>query len=396
MKAEHQERNEWRNMAKRDYYEILGINKGASDDEIKKAFRKQAMKYHPDRNQENKEAEEKFKEVNEAYEVLSDAQKRAQYDQFGHDAFDPTRGGAGGYTQYSSGGFGGFEDIFGDIFGSFMGGRAARQNPNAPKRGADLTSTMTISFEEAAFGTKKEFSIQRSEACEHCHGSGAESGSDVQVCKQCGGTGRVRAVQNTIFGQMATEQVCPECHGEGRKITKPCTQCGGRGRVNRTRTIAINIPAGIDNGQTITLNGQGNAGTNGGPSGDLHVNIRVRPHKLFVRDGYDIKMEMTISYPLAALGGEITIPTLEGDVEYQVPNGTQPNDILRLQGKGIPKLRSNGRGDLKVRVKLDVPKRLNAKQKELLNEFEETFGRSIRPKSKDGFFSKVKDAFDNK
>ncbi len=384
-------------MAKRDYYEVLGIQKGATDDEIKKAFRKQAMKYHPDQNPDDKEAEEKFKEVNEAYEVLSDSQKRSQYDQFGHDAFDPSRGfggGGGGYTQYT----GGFEDIFGDIFGSFMGGRGRGQqaNPNAPRRGADLSVSLTITFEEAFFGTKKEFSLQRSEVCEHCKGNGAEPGSDVQTCPTCQGSGRVRAVQNTIFGQVATEQVCPDCQGHGKKITNYCTVCGGSGRVNKKRTISVKIPAGIDSGQTITLQGQGNAGTNGGPSGDILVNIRVQSHKLFVRDGYDLKLDMTISYPLAALGGEVTVPTMEGDMTYQIPAGTQPNDVIRIAGKGFPKLRGSGSGDLKIRVKLEVPKRLNAKQKELLNEYEETFGRTIKHKPKDGFFSKVKDAFDNK
>lgn len=384
-------------MAKRDYYEVLGIQKGANEDEIKKAFRKQAMKYHPDQNQDNKEAEEKFKEVNEAYEVLSDSQKRAQYDQMGPDAFEQAQGygGGGGYTQYT----GGFEDIFGDIFGSFMGGRGRShqsQNPNAPRRGADLSTTMTITFEEAFFGVKKEFSLQRSEVCEHCKGNGAEPGSKVETCPTCKGSGRVQVVQNTIFGQIATEQVCSDCQGHGKKISKYCTICGGSGRVNKKRTISVKIPAGIDSGQIITLSGQGNAGTNGGPSGDLQVKIRVQSHKLFVRDGYDLKLDMTISYPLAALGGEVSIPTMDGDINYQVPAGTQPNDVLRISGKGFPKLRGNGTGDLKIRVKLEVPKRLNTKQKELLNEYEETFGRTIKQKSKDGFFTKVKDAFDSK
>lgn len=391
-------------MAKLDYYEVLGIQKGASEDEIKKAFRKQAKKYHPDQNPNDKEAEEKFKEVNEAYEVLSNAQKRAQYDQFGHAAFDQSQGyGGGGYTQYSSGGFGGFGgfgdlgDIFGDIFGGGGGTRSGRaKSANAPLRGADLSVRLTISFKEAVFGCKKEFEIQRSEVCEHCHGDGAEPGATVEVCPQCQGSGYVRAVQNTIFGQMATEQVCPQCRGTGKKISKYCTVCGGKGRVNKKRKITVSIPAGIDTGQVITLNGQGNAGINGGPSGDVNVSIRVKPDQLFTRTGYDLNLNMTISYALATLGGEVEIPTMD-DTKflYQIPAGTQPGDILRIPNKGIQNLRGTGRGDLRVRVSIEVPKKLNSKQKELLREYEESFGRTIKHKNKNGFFSKVKDAFDN-
>lgn len=387
-------------MAKRDYYEVLGVEKSAGEEDIKKAFRKQAMKYHPDRNQGDKGAEEKFKEVNEAYEILGDQKKRAQYDQFGHAAFDPSAG-AGGYGGYGGGGYttysGDFGDIFGDIFSSFMGGgRRQQNNPNAPRRGADLTKTITISFEEAAFGVKKDFSITRLESCGHCHGSGAEPGSNAKTCPRCQGSGTIRSVQNTIFGQMASEQVCPECGGKGKIIENPCSVCRGRGQTSQQRTISCAIPAGVSNDQTIVLNGQGDVGANGGPSGDIHINIRVRAHKLFVREGDDLKLDMTISYPLAAMGGTIDIPTLEGDVSYNINPGTQNGDVIRIAGKGIQHLRGNGKGDLKVRVRVEVPKKLSSRQKEILREFDETLkGDSAKAKrNKEGFFGRVKDAFD--
>lgn len=374
-------------MSKKDYYEVLGIQKGASETEIKKAFRKQAMKYHPDQNQGNQEAEERFKEINEAYEVLSDSQKRAQYDQFGHAAFDPSMGGGAGGAGYGAYGFDGFD--LGDLFGSFFGGgRNARRN--APERGADLRKDMSISFEEAAFGCKKEFSIMRSENCDVCHGTGAKSGSDVVTCAQCNGTGEIR---NTM-GFFTTVSTCPNCRGEGKVIQQPCTSCRGRGRVSKSRTVTINIPAGIDNGQTISLGGQGEPGKRGGPAGDLFVSVRVLPHKLFIRDGFDIKLDMKIPFALAALGGEVTIPTLDGEVCHNISAGTQPGDVIRLHDKGISKLRGDGKGDLKVRVQIEVPKKLNEKQRELLVQFEESFGRAVN--SKQGgksFFEKVKDAF---
>ena len=385
-------------MAKRDYYEVLGVQKGASADEIKKAFRQMAKKYHPDMNPGDKEAEAKFKEVNEAYEVLSDDQKRAQYDQFGHAAFDQTAGGGyGGYSSGGFGGFGGFDDILSSFFGG--GGRTARRN--GPEPGADLRYDLTISFEEAAFGAKKEFTIQRSENCEACGGSGAKEGTSRKTCPTCGGSGQVRTMQNTVLGSFAQVTTCQQCHGEGTIIEEPCPSCKGRGRVNRTRSITVKIPAGIDDEQTISLNGQGEPGRRGGPQGDLYVVVHVKPHKLFKRKGYDLYMDYKISFATAALGGKVTLPTLDGDLEYNVAPGTQPGETVRIAGKGVQRLRQSSRGDLYVKLIVEVPKRLNERQKDLLREFEESFGRKAESAQKEkkgekkGFFDKVKDALDD-
>lgn len=385
---------------KRDYYEVLGVAKGATDDEIKKAFRTQAKKFHPDLNPDNKDSEAKFKEVNEAYEVLSDSQKRSQYDQLGHAAFDQTAGYGGGGAGYGGAGFGGFdinvEDIFSSFFGGGFGGGGGRRR-NGPERGNDLRYELTITFEEAAFGVKKEFTILRNEQCDTCSGSGAKPGSDVKTCTTCGGSGQVRTTQNTIMGSFATVTTCKACGGDGKIVTEPCTSCRGKGRVNKNRNITVNIPAGIDNGQTISLSGEGEPGKRGGPSGDLYVNIHVKPHKLFTRNGYDLNLEMKLSYALAAMGGEVNIPTLEGDVAYKIPEGTQPGTVFTLSGKGIQRLRSNNKGDLKVRVQIDVPKKLSDRQRELLVELEESFGKGgakgTEVHKQRSFFEKVKDAF---
>jgi molecular chaperone DnaJ len=379
---------------KRDYYEVLGVEKSASDADIKSAFRKMAKKYHPDLNPGDKEAEAKFKEINEAYEVLSDSQKRAQYDQFGHAAFDPTMGGGAGGYGGGFNGFGGFdvEDIFGSFFG---GGARSQQRRNGPERGADLQYDLTITFEEAAFGCKKEFSIIRNENCQTCGGTGAKPGTERKTCPRCDGTGQIRTTQNTFMGSFTSVSPCPECKGEGTIVSDPCPACKGKGRANRSRNISVNIPAGIDNGQTISLRGEGEPGRRGGPSGDLYVNIRVKPHKLFVRKGSDLFCEMSVSFATAALGGEIMIPTLEGEIPYNLSAGTQPGDNLRLAGKGIPRLRQSSRGDLNVRVKIEVPRKLNERQRELLKEFEEAGGRKVTGDGKrQGFFEKIKDAFD--
>ena len=377
-------------MDKRDYYEVLGVQKNASAEEIKRAFRQQAKKYHPDLHPDDKESEVKFKEVNEAYEVLSDDKKRAQYDQFGHAAFDQTQGG-GGYSY--SGGFGGFdvEDIFSSFFG---GGARASARRNGPERGNDLRYDITISFEEAAFGITKQFTIQRNENCPACGGSGAKAGTSRKPCPNCNGTGQVRTVQNTILGSFAQMSTCPNCRGEGTVVEEPCPDCKGKGRVNKTRSVSVKIPAGIDDGQTISLSGQGEAGRRSGPAGDLYVFVHVKPHRLFRRNGYDLHLDHKISFALAALGGQTTLPTLEGDMAYDIPAGTQPGDVLRISGKGITRMRSSSKGDLYVKIVVDVPKHLTEEQKELLEKFEGTFGRKVEKSNKKGFFDKVKDAFD--
>ena len=363
-------------MAKRDYYEVLGVSKSASDLEIKRAYRKLAKQYHPDVSIEEN-AEEKFKEVQEAYDVLSDEQKRAAYDQFGHAGAEGF-GGQGGFGGFGGfGGAGGFEDIgdifesmFGGGFGGFGGG-ASRRNPNAPQRGNDLQQSITISFEEAAFGTTKEISVNREEECTKCGGSGARSKDDVVTCSRCSGSGRVTEIQNTILGRVQTQTVCPDCRGAGKTIKHKCDACHGRGTVNKTKTIEVKVPAGIDDGQQIRLSGQGEAGRNGGPSGDLYVAFRVLPHDFFVRDGYDLRCEIPISFSQAALGAEVEVPTLNGKVVLKVPEGTQPGTEFRIRNKGIKYINREMTGDIYVKVKLVVPKKLNHGQRELLHEFDQ-------------------------
>lgn len=384
---------------KRDYYEVLGVDKNASEDEIKKAYRKLAKKYHPDLNPGDKEAEEKFKEANEAYEVLSDAEKKAKYDRFGHAGVDPNYGaGAGGY----GGGFNGqgfdfdLGDIFSNIFGGgFGGGFSGGGNPNAPQRGSDTQTSVTISFEEAAKGCEREVQFSRIEVCDECHGSGAAPGSSPKTCPECNGRGQVTSQQRTPFGVIQTQKACSRCGGKGTIIDNPCKKCRGAGRIRKPVKITVKIPAGIDDRQIINARGQGNKGVNGGPAGDLRVAVNVRPHPIFERDGYNVWVEMHISFAAAALGCALQVPTLDGKVQYNVPAGTQSGDVFKLKGKGIQSLNNRGRGDELVRVIVDVPRNLNEKQKQLLRELDEALGNETAhlghgEDDKKGFFGKKK------
>ena len=351
---------------KKDFYESLGIDKNASDDDIKKAYRKMAKQYHPDVNPGDAAAEARFKEVSEAYEILSDAEKKSRYDRYGHAGVDPSYGGGGaGY-----GGFGGFEDL-GDILGSFFGGGATRsRSRNAPRKGENVGVETIISFEEAAFGCERDVDVQRIETCEPCGGSGAREGTAPSTCGECGGTGSVTSAQRTMFGVMQSTVDCPKCQGRGKIITSPCEKCKGAGRVRRKKTINVKIPAGIDDGQRISMRGQGSAGTNGGGSGDLYISVTVLPHKQFVREGTAVILEMPISFAQAALGDELEVPTLDGKVKYKVPEGTQTGTVFRLRGKGIPNLhRESSRGDQFVTVRVATPTGLSSEQKELLRQF---------------------------
>ena len=374
---------------KRDYYEVLGVSKGASEDEIKKAYKKMARKYHPDLNPGDKSAEEKFKEVNEAYEVLSDADKRARYDQYGHAGVDPNFG-AGGFGGGFDGGFD-FSDL-GDIFGSFFGGGfggGRRTNPNAPQRGESIRMAVTISFEEAAFGCEKEVTVERYEACDTCHGSGCAPGTSPEVCPDCHGTGTVQVRRQTPMGVFATSSPCPKCGGKGRIIHQPCKDCRGSGMMRKKKTIQASIPAGIDNGQTISVRGQGNAGKNGGPAGDLLITITVRPHELFRREGTSVLCEAPITFTQAVLGAELEIPTIDGKVKYTLPEGTQSGTTFRLKGKGIPSINGRGRGDQYVTVYIETPRNLNKEQKEALKKFAAAMGEDEASGQKP-FFKKFK------
>ncbi|MBQ7975328.1 MAG: molecular chaperone DnaJ [Clostridia bacterium] len=370
---------------KRDYYEVLGVSKGASDDELKKAYRKVAKKYHPDLHPNDKEAEEKFKEVNEAYAVLSDSEKRSRYDQFGHAGVDPNFGAGGG-----AGGFGGFDfgDIFGDIFGGGFGGFGGSRR-NGPVRGNDVRQMVDITFEEAAFGVKKKLSITKMENCTTCGGSGAKPGTSPATCGRCGGTGQVKTQVRTPLGYMTNVGTCPECGGTGKIIKEPCRDCRGTGKIRKNSVIEIDIPAGIDNGQTIQITGKGEPGERGGPHGDLLVTVRVKAHPLFVREGYNVFIDMPITFVQAALGATVKVPTLDGAVEYDIPEGTQSETTFKLRGKGIPYLRSKARGDQYVKVRVEVPSNLSSKQKELLREFDE----DKNYKQKKSFMDKAKNFF---
>ena len=375
---------------KRDYYEVLGVDKSASEDEIKRAYKKMARKYHPDLNPDNKEAYEKFKEVNEAYEVLSDSDKKARYDQFGFAGVDPNYGAGAGGGAYGAGGFD-FGDL-GDIFGSFFGGgfsSAQRRNPNAPQRGESIRLSVTISFEEAAFGCEKEVSVDRYETCAVCHGSGCADGTSPEVCPGCHGAGQVQVRRQTPMGVFATTSPCGRCGGKGRIIKTPCTTCRGSGLERKRRTIQAKIPAGIDNGQTISIRGQGHAGKNGGPSGDLLITITVRPHELFRREGTSGLCEAPITFAQAVLGAELEIPTIDGKVKYDLPEGTQSGTTFRLKGKGIPELTGRGRGDQYVTVYIETPRNLNREQKEALKKFAESVGDNNYEERKK-FFKKFK------
>ena len=364
---------------KRDYYEVLGVSKGASEDEIKKAYKKLARKYHPDMNPGDKEAEEKFKEVNEANEVLSDPDKKARYDQFGFAGVDPSYGAAGFD-------FGDLGDIFGSFFGGGFGGQQ-RRNPNAPQRGESIRAAVTVTFTEAAFGCEKEISVERSEQCPTCKGNGCAAGTTPEVCPTCHGSGSVQTRRQTPMGVFASTAPCTKCGGTGRIIHQPCPDCHGQGRIRKRRAIKVNIPAGIDDGQTISLRGQGHAGKNGGPSGDLLITVMVQPHEIFRREGTSVFCEAPITYAQAVLGGTLEIPTIDGKVKYDIPEGTQTGSVFRLRGKGIPSLNGRGRGDQYVTVNIETPKNLNKEQKEALKKFSDLLGESNYEKRK-SFFKK--------
>ena len=372
---------------KRDYYEVLGIQKGASEDEIKKAYKKLARKYHPDMNPGDKEAEEKFKEVNEANEVLSDPEKKARYDQFGFAGVDPNYGAGAGGGAYGGGfDFGDLGDIFGSFFGGGFGG-GQRRNPNAPQRGESIRASVSVSFTEAAFGCEKSVTLERSEQCPTCKGNGCAPGTTPEICPDCHGTGTVQTRRQTPMGVFASNGPCRKCGGTGRLIHQPCPDCRGTGAVRKRKTIKVNIPAGIDHGQTISLRGQGNAGRNGGPAGDLLITVMVQPHELFRRDGVDVFCEAPITFAQAVLGAELEIPTIDGKVKYSIPEGTQTGTVFRLKGKGIPVLNGRGRGDQYVTVTIETPRNLNKEQKEALRRFRETLGESNYEKRK-SFFKK--------
>ena len=379
---------------KRDFYEVLGVSKTATDEELKKAYRKLAKKYHPDMNPGDKEAEAKFKEVNEAYEVLSDKDKRAKYDQFGHAGVDPNFGAGG----YGGGGFDMGDIDLGDLFGSFFGGGfggggfGGQQRASTPQRGESLRANLTISFEEAAFGCKKEIELSRTEECQDCHGSGCQPGTTAEVCPDCRGAGVVRIQRGGGGFAFTSTAPCQRCRGTGKIIHSPCKSCGGAGVTRKKRRIEVNIPAGINEGQAISVRGQGNAGKNGGPSGDLIVGIRIKPSPIFQRDGSTVLYEQTVSFYQAAMGAELEIPTIDGKVKWSLPAGTQPGTTFRLKGKGIPTLQGRGRGDQYVTVKVKVPVNLNAEQKEALRAFGAAMGEAVGAVEEEsglkGFFDK--------
>ena len=371
---------------KRDYYEVLGVGRNATPEEIKKAYKKLAKKYHPDLNPDSKTAEEKFKEVSEAYSVLSDDNQRARYDQFGHEGLNGQgMGGFGGF-----GGFGGQGFDMGDIFSSFFGGGFGGQtrDPSAPQRGGDLRLDLTVTFEEAAKGVEKEVSVTRMEACPDCKGSGAKPGTGRETCSQCNGSGRVRLNQTTPFGQFQTVKTCSACGGSGSIIKEPCPKCGGSGRVRKHHKIKVNVPAGVDNGSRLRMQGEGEGGVNGGSNGDLFIYVTVKPHKFFKREGDNVFLEQQISFAEAALGADIEVPTLDGPVKLTIPEGTQTGTTFRLRGRGFPKLRGYGRGDQHVRVKLFTPQRLSDEQKELLRKFDSTYAEPVE-EDKKGLFGKI-------
>lgn len=367
---------------KRDFYEVLGVKKGVSEDELKKAYRKLAKENHPDLHPGDKECEARFKEINEAYEVLSDPDKRAKYDQFGHAAFDPSQGfgGGGGFGGFE--GFGGFGDIFSDIFGGGFGfGGGGGRNPNAPRKGDNLRATVNIKFEEAAFGVKKDVFVSKIEQCPDCKGTGCAEGTTAEVCPDCKGTGTVMSTKRTPFGMVQSSEQCPKCKGRGKIIHSPCKTCRGMGSVRRQHKVSVSIPAGIDDGQTISLKGQGNAGLNGGPAGDLLITVLVQPHARFERDGASILLDQEISFAQAALGAEVEVPTLDGKVKLNIPEGTQSGTTFRLKGKGVPFLRNGGRGDQFVTVNVAVPRGMTSAQKDALRQYAETMGETIEQKN---------------
>lgn len=358
---------------KRDYYEVLGVSRNAGEDEIKRAYRALAKKYHPDVNKGDTASEQKFKEISEAHEVLSDTNnKRKKYDQFGHAGVNGNGAGAGGFGGFS--GFGGVEEIFESFFGGF-GGTTRR---TGPRKGQDLRERITITFDESAFGVKKTINVLRHESCSTCEGTGARPGTEPETCSRCHGSGKVRERQNTLFGQMINERTCDSCVGTGKIIKEKCDDCSGSGKVRRTRKIDINVPAGIDNGHTISLRGEGEPGVMGGPPGDLLVTVTVQPHEIFIRNGTNIFLKVNISFTQAALGDEIEVPTIDGIEKYKIKSGTQPGDKFRMRGKGIPSLRTGHRGDQIVEVAVEVPKKMNRKQKEALKKYAELMSKRKR------------------
>lgn len=379
---------------KRDYYEVLGVDKSASPDELKKAYRQLAKKYHPDLNPDNAEAEVKFKEVNEAYEILSNPEKKEKYDRFGFAGVDPSYGaGQGGF----GGGFGGFGDgmefDLGDIFGSIFGGGGfggfggSRSNPNAPRRGSDISTTIVLTFEEAAKGCTKKVSYQKIELCDECGGSGAAKGSSPQTCPDCNGKGTVNVQQRTPFGVISSSKTCTRCNGKGTFNPNPCSRCKGAGRIRKTHQKDVILPAGIDDGQIYPVRGEGNSGINGGPAGDLKIGVVVKPHAYFERDGYNVWYEMKVSIIQATLGDTLRVPTLDGKVEYELPAGTQPESVFKLKGRGIPVPHSTRRGDQLVKIIVEIPKNLTTEQKEAMLKFNEAMGhKPVNPEEKRGIF----------
>ncbi len=376
---------------KRDYYEVLGVEKGASGEDIRRAYRKKAMQYHPDRNPGDKEAEEKFKEVGEAYEVLSDDTKRARYDQYGFAGVDPNFGAGAGGSGFS--GFDGFGD-FGDIFGEFFGGGRSRgSSANMPRRGENVGARLDLTFEEAAFGCEKEVSAQRIESCTACHGTGSADGA-VETCQQCRGTGQIRTTQNFMGMAMQSTTVCPRCGGKGKVIKTPCNTCRGKGKVRRTRTIKVKVPCGVDDGQSVRVRGEGCVGDNGGPSGDLLAEVVIRRHPIFMRDNMDVLCEVPISFTQAALGAEIEVPTLDGKTTYTIPEGTQTGREFVMPGKGIPAVNNmRRRGNQRFTVVVETPTKLTREQKDLLRKLDESLDGKSSPKRKK-FFENLKDFFD--
>ena len=378
---------------KRDYYEVLGVSKDAGADEIKKAYRKGAMKYHPDRNPGDKSAEEKFKEIGEAYEVLSDADKRARYDQYGFAGVDPNFNPNAGFGGGGFGGFGDFGDL-GDIFGSFFGGGGGggRASQNAPRRGENIGARLELTFEEAAFGVEKEVGAMRIENCAACNGSGSADGK-VETCPQCHGSGQVRTQQNFMGMTMQSTAVCPRCNGRGKIIKTPCNTCKGKGKVRRMNKVKVKVPAGVDDGQSVRVRGEGCVGSNGGPNGDLLVEINIRPHKIFTREGVDVLCQVPISFTQAALGAEIQVPTLDGKMAYTIPEGTQTGTTFTLRSKGIPYINSSRRGDERFTVVVETPCHLTKDQKELLRQLDGSIETTPRRKK---FGEALKDFFDGK
>ena len=376
---------------KRDYYEVLGLQKGASEDEIKKAFKKKAREYHPDLHPDDPTCEEKMKEVNEAYEVLSDAEKKQRYDQFGHAGVDPSYGGGG--FEGGFGGFGDMGDILENIFGGFgFSGGGSRASANAPRRGADINSSIVIDFMEACKGKKQEVKVNRLASCDACSGSGAENGTAVETCPDCQGRGSVKTTQRTPFGAISSTKSCSRCGGKGKIIKTPCSKCRGAGRVRTAKTINFDIPAGISDGQPIRIAGQGDSGVNGGPAGDLNVTVSVKSHPIFTRNGYDIHCDIPVTYMQAVLGDEITVPTIDGNVKYNISEGTQTGTVFRLKGKGVQKLHRSDRGNQYVKINVEVPKDLTKKQKDLLRAFEASLNAKNYAK-RQSFFEKIKEKF---